>query len=111
MAGPTKREKLSTLKRFKAKQHANYATTSRKHEKALFKTLQEAEKIKSPLVKKVRQALTIARMVVSPVEGLMKVNAQTVKNLAEKVKEDKARKNREEKRKNKITKKIVSKRL
>ncbi len=111
MAGPTKREKLSTLKRFKAKQHANYATTSRKHEKALFKTLQEAEKIKSPLVKKVRQALTIARMAVSPIEGIMKVNAQTVKNLAEKVKEDKARKNREEKRKNKITKKIVSKRL
>ena len=50
-------------------------------------------------------------MAVSPVEGIMKVNAQTVKNLVEKVKEDKARKDREEKRKNKITKKIVSKRL
>ena len=111
MAGPTKKEKLSTLKRFKAKQHANYATTGRKHEKSLMKTLREAEKIKSPLVKKVRQALTVARMVVSPIEGIMKINHQTVKNLAEKVKEDKARKNREEKRKNKITKKIVSKRL
>ena len=28
MAGPTKKQKLSTLKRFKAKQYANYATTS-----------------------------------------------------------------------------------
>jgi|TARA_R100000501_G_C2566077_1_gene74806 hypothetical protein len=111
MAGPTKKQKLSTLKRFKAKQRANYATTARKHEKKLFETLKEAEKLKSPLVKKVRQALTIARMAVSPVEGIMKVNAQTVKNLVEKVKEDKARKDREEKRKSKITKKIVSKRL
>ena len=57
------------------------------------------------------EALTIARMAASPVEGIMKVNAQTVKNLVEKVKEDKARKDREEKRKSKITKKIVSKRL
>ena len=111
MAGPTKREKLSTLKRFKAKQRANYATTGKKHEVSLMKTIREAEKIKSPLVKKVKQALTVARMFVSPIEGIMKINAQTVKNLAEKVKEDKARKNREEKRKNKITKKIVSKRL
>ena len=49
MAGPTKKEKLSTLKRFKAKQHGNYATTSKKHEVSLMKTLREAEKIKSPL--------------------------------------------------------------
>ena len=111
MGGPTKKEKISTLKRFKAKQHGNYATTSKKHEVSLMKTLREAEKIKSPLVRKVRQALTVARMVVSPIEGIMKVNAQTVKNLAEKVKEDKARKNREEKRKVTANKKAVSKRL
>ena len=79
--------------------------------KHFLKLYKKAEKIKSPLVKKVRQALTIARMAVSPIEGIMKVNAQTVKNLAEKVKEDKARKDRAEKRKSKITKKIVQKRL
>ena len=111
MAGPTKKQKLSTLKRFKAKQYANYATTGKKHEASLMKTLREAEKIKSPLVKKIRQALTVSRMFVSPIEGIMKINHQTVRNLAEKVKEDKARKDRAEKRKSKITKKIVSKRL
>ncbi len=50
-------------------------------------------------------------MFVSPIEGIMKINHQTARNLAEKVKEDKARKDREEKRKSKITKKAVQKRL
>ena len=101
MSGPTKKEKISTLKRFNTKNKSNFNTTGKKHEKALFKTLKEAEKYKSPLV---RQALTIARMAVSPIEGMMKINAQTVKNLSEKVKEDKAKKKREEKRKLKANK-------